>query len=391
MDFIDLKTQQNRIKEDLNKNIQKVLSHGQYIMGPEVKELETKLASYVGVKHAIGCASGTDAILMALMALNIGSGDAIFTTPFTFIATAEVISLLGATPVFVDIDPKTFNIDPSKLEHAILALKANDPSLHPLPRINVEHRTSNIELTPRGVIPVDLFGLPADYDAIIAIASKHDLFVIEDAAQSFGAEYKGKKTCSFGDIACTSFFPAKPLGCYGDGGMCFTNDDALAAALDSIRLHGKGNHKYDNPRIGINGRLDTLQAAILLAKFAIFPEEVELRQHVAQNYNKLLSPFSSLLTPHTPEGMRSAWAQYSILAKDEKHRFDLMKRLQDNGIPTAIYYPTPLHLQTAFSALGYKKGDFPVSEDCSERIFSLPMHPYLTEKDQMCITEIISK
>ncbi len=402
MDFIDLKTQQNRIKEDLNKNIQKVLSHGQYIMGPEVKELETKLASYVGVKHAIGCASGTDAILMALMALNIGSGDAIFTTPFTFIATAEVISLLGATPVFVDIDPKTFNIDPSKLEHAILALKANDPSLHPLPRINVEHRTSNIELTPRGVIPVDLFGLPADYDAIIAIASKHDLFVIEDAAQSFGAEYKGKKTCSFGDIACTSFFPAKPLGCYGDGGMCFTNDDALAAALDSIRLHGKGSHKYDNPRIGINGRLDTLQAAILLAKFAIFPEEIELRQHVAQRYTYLLTntnfehrtlniEHSSPVTPYIPAGHKSIWAQFSLLARDERQRAALMKRLQDNGIPTAIYYPTPLHLQTAFSALGYKKGDFPVSEDCSERIFSLPMHPYLTEKDQMCITEIISK
>lgn len=391
MDFIDLKTQQNRIKETLNANLQKVLSHCQYIMGPEVKELETKLASYVGVKHAIGCASGTNAILMALMALNIGPGDAIFTTPFTFIATAEVISLLGATPVFVDIDPKTFNIDPSKLEHAILALKANDPSLYPLPRFDSSLVTRHLPLTPRGVIPVDLFGLPADYDAIIAIASKYNLFVIEDAAQSFGAEYKGKKTCSFGDIACTSFFPAKPLGCYGDGGMCFTNDDALAAALDSIRLHGKGSHKYDNPRIGINGRLDTLQAAILLAKFAIFPEEIELRQQIAVRYTSLLTHHSSLVTPHVPSGLRSVWAQYSVLARDANHRSKLQKALSDNGIPTAIYYPTPLHLQTAFSALGYKKGDFPVSEDCSERIFSLPMHPYLTEKDQMCITEIISK
>ncbi len=391
MDFIDLKTQQNRIKETLNANLQKVLSHCQYIMGPEVKELETKLASYVGVKHAIGCASGTDALLMALMAYNVGPGDAIFTSPFTFIATAEVISLLGATPVFVDIDSRTFNIDPAKLEQAILALKANDPSLHPLPRFDSSLVTRHSSLTPRGVIPVDLFGLPADYDAIIAIANKHDLFVIEDAAQSFGAEYKGKKTCSFGDIACTSFFPAKPLGCYGDGGMCFTNNDDLASVLDSIRIHGKGNHKYDNARIGINGRLDTIQAAILLAKFAIFPEEIKLRQHVAQRYTSLLTHHSSLVTPHALSGLRSVWAQYSVLARDSNHRSKLQKALSDNGIPTAIYYPRPLHLQTAFSALGYKKGDFPVSEDCSERIFSLPMHPYLTEKDQIYITEIISK
>ncbi|HBE44883.1 MAG TPA: aminotransferase DegT [Deltaproteobacteria bacterium] len=402
MDFIDLKTQQTKIKETLNTNLQKVLSHCQYILGPEVKELENRLASYVGVKHAIGCASGTDALLMALMAYNVGPGDAIFTSPFTFIATAEVISLLGATPVFVDIDPRTFNIDPAKLEQAILALKDNNPSFYPLPMVNVERRTSNIKLAPRCVIPVDLFGLPADYDAILAIASKHDLFVIEDAAQSFGAEYKGKKTCSFGNIACTSFFPAKPFGCYGDGGMCFTNDDNLAAALDSIHVHGKGIHKYDNVRIGINGRLDTLQAAILLAKFEIFPEEIELRQHAAQRYTDLLTntnfehrtlniEHSSLVTPYIPAGYKSIWAQYSILAKDEKHRLDLMKRLQENKIPTAIYYPTPLHLQTAFSVLGYKKGDLPVSEDCSERIFSLPMHPYLTEKDQIYITEIINK
>lgn len=402
MDFIDLKTQQNRIKEALDTNLQKVFSHGQYIMGPEVKELETKLASYVDVKHAIGCASGTDALLMALMALNVGPGDAIFTTPFTFIATAEVISLIGATPVFVDIDPRTFNIDPVKLEQAIRALEANDPSIHPLPRISGKLRTSNIKLTPRGLIPVDLFGLPADYDAILAIASKHDLFVIEDAAQSFGAEYKGKKACSFGDIACTSFFPAKPLGCYGDGGMCFTNNDDLASVLDSIRIHGKGNHKYDNARIGINGRLDTIQAAILLAKFAIFPEEIELRQHMAQRYTDLLTntnfehrtlniEHSSLVTPYIPAGHKSIWAQYSVLARDANHRSRLQKTLSANRIPTAIYYPKPLHLQTAFSDLGYKKGDFPVSEDCSELIFSLPMHPYLTEKDQTYITETISK
>jgi len=384
MDFIDLKTQQRRVKEQLDKNIHQVLEHGNYIMGPEVKELETKLAAYVGVKHAIGCASGTDALLMALMAYNIGPGDAIFTTPFTFIATAEVISLLGATPVFVDIDPKTFNIDPQKLEQAISAVKNHDENLYPLP-FTVNHSP----LTVRGVIPVDLYGLLADYDAIDAIAKKHGLFVIEDAAQSFGAEYKGRKSCAFGNIACTSFFPAKPLGCYGDGGMCFTNDDNFAAALDSIRVHGKGSHKYDNARIGINGRLDTLQAAILLAKFGIFPEEVKLRQEVANFYTTLLALDTSLLTPNTPEGYQSVWAQYSILAKDGNHRTDLQEKLQENKIPTAIYYPKPLHLQTAFAGLRYKPGDFPVSENIAGRIFSLPMHPYLTKQDQKKIADAI--
>ena len=399
MDFIDLVSQQKRIRNELEKNIRKVLDHGSYVMGPEVKQLEAKLAAYTGTKHAISCASGTDALLMALMAYIVKPGDAIFTTPFTFIATAEVISLLGATPVFVDIDPKTFNIDPKKLSLAIQAVKTNDPSIYPLP--NVEHRTLNVQLTPRGVIPVDLFGLPADYDAINAIAKEHGLFVIEDAAQSFGAKYKDKMACSFGDIGCTSFFPAKPLGCYGDGGMCFTNDDYLAEVMESIRVHGKGGHKYDNVRIGINGRLDTLQAAILLAKFDIFPEEVELRQTIAQCYTDLLSTIYnlsstindslSLLTPHIPEGYTSAWAQYSVLAKDEDHRTALMKKLQDNKIPTAIYYPKPLHMQTAFTFLGYQTGSFPVSEDCACRIFSLPMHPYLADQEQKEIFAILNK
>ena len=328
MDFIDLKTQQKRIKQQLDANIQKVLAHGNYIMGPEIKELEAKLAAYVGVKHAVACASGTDALLMALMALDVGPGDAVFTTPFTFIATAEVISLLGATPVFVDIDPKTFNIDPAKLALAIKALKSNDPSLHPLPKtipspLVGEGKGEGVRLRPRCIIPVDLFGLPADYDAIDKIAKENKMFVIEDAAQSFGAKYQDKMACAFGNIACTSFFPAKPLGCYGDGGMCFTDDATLAAALDSIRVHGKGSHKYDNTRIGINGRLDTLQAAILLAKFAIFPEEVELRNAAATRYTDLFSvanveprnlnvEHSSLVAPYIPVGYRSAWAQYSL-------------------------------------------------------------------------------
>ena len=384
MEFIDLKTQQKRIQEKINSNIQKVLNHGSYIMGPEIKQLEAMLAAYTDTKHAISCASGTDALLMALMAYGVKPGDAIFTTPFTFIATAEVISLLGATPIFVDIDPKTFNIDPAKLALAIQAVRTNDPSIYPLP-------IDASRLTPRGVIPVDLFGLPADYDAISAIAKEHGLFVIEDAAQSFGAKYKDKMACSFGDIGCTSFFPAKPLGCYGDGGMCFTNDDELAATIVSIRVHGKGDHKYDNVRIGINGRLDTLQAAILLAKFDIFPEEIELRRTIAQQYTSLLAPDYAHMTPYIPERYTSAWAQYSLLARDEEHRTVLLKILQTNKIPSAIYYPKPLHMQTAFSPLGYKKGDFPVSEDCANRVFSLPMHPYLIEKDQKEICEILTK
>ncbi len=439
MDFIDLKYQQQRIKAKIDSKIQAVLTHGQYIMGPEVKELENQLAEYVGVKNAIGCASGTDALLLALMAYGVGPGDAIFTTPFTFIATAEAVSLLGATPIFVDIDPKTFNLDPAKLELAIQALKSNDPSIYPLPRPlspnadrrtptassidspplsfelsalspstpndsslnspNSELRTPNFidpsrvtrhsSLTPRGIIAVDLFGLLADYDPINVIAQKHNLFVVEDGAQSFGAEYFGRRACSLSDVACTSFFPAKPLGGYGDGGMCFTNDDPLAEVMRSLRIHGQGNDKYENIRIGINGRLDTLQAAILLAKLEIFPEEIELRQQVAERYNTLLAPCPMLHAPCIPEGYISAWAQYSILASSSAERDKLMGRLKAANIPTAIYYPKPLHLQKAFAFLNYGEGDFPVSEDCARRIFSLPMHPYLKSETQERIINIL--
>jgi UDP-2-acetamido-2-deoxy-ribo-hexuluronate aminotransferase len=384
MQFIDLAAQQERIRERIEANIAAVLDHGKYIMGPEIQSLEEKLAQYVGVKHAISCASGTDALLLALMACEIGSGDAIFTTPFTFIATAEVISLLGATPVFVDIDPQTFNLDPSKLEPAIQAIldnAANDPAL---PR-------SGISLVPRGIIAVDLFGLPADYDNLNAIAGQHGLFVLEDAAQSFGAGYKGKKACNLTQIGCTSFFPAKPLGCYGDGGMCFTDNENLYETIQSLRVHGKGTHKYDNIRIGINGRMDTLQAAVLLAKFDIFPEEIKLRQQVARRYTRLLNQQAEVQAPMVPQEMTSAWAQYSVLAKDETHRTRLQSRLKEAGIPTAIYYPRPLHLQTAFKSLGYAEGDFPISEDFSSRIFSLPMHPYLSNSDQEIIAEILRK
>ena len=416
MQFIDLVTQQKMLKEEIDANIQAVLSHGKYIMGPEVKELEDKLAEYVGAKNAIGCASGTDALLLALMAKGVGPGDAIFTTPFTFIATAEVISLLGATPIFVDIDPKTFNIDPQKLEHAIKTLHLEPDTRHPKPSLqppapdtrnltpdilNPLPGTRNLApgtrhpspAIPKGIVPVDVFGLPADYAAINTIAAEHDLFVIQDAAQSFGAQINGKKACNLTDVACTSFFPAKPLGCYGDGGMCFTNDDQLAETMRSLRVHGKGTHKYDNARIGINGRLDTIQAAILLAKFNIFPEEAQLRKHAARYYTDLLSPPTSseaVLIPQTiPAEFLSAWAQYSLLARDEQHRSTIQETLKESSIPTAIYYPKPLHLQTAFEYLGYQKGDFPISEDTSSRIFSIPMHPYLKTEDQERIVEII--
>ncbi len=370
MQFIDLAAQQRRIRTKIEANIRTVLDHGKYIMGPEIGELENRLADYVGVKHAISCSSGTDALLMALMAYNIGPGDSVFTTPFTFIASAEVISLLGAVPIFVDIDPKTYNIDPDKLDSAI---RNSQPEIH----------------NPKGIIAVDLFGLPADYDKINAVARKHGLFVIEDAAQSFGGKYHGRKACSLAEIACTSFFPAKPLGCYGDGGAVFTDDDDLAEKMVSVRIHGKGSHKYDNARIGINGRLDVIQAAVLLAKLDIFPEEVDLRQGIAQCYTEGIAPYSSLVPPTVPEEMKSVWAQYSILSKDERHRTELQEKLRAAGIPTAIYYPIPLHLQHAFANLDYKEGDFPISEDYSRRIFSLPMHPYLAKVEQERIVDLI--
>ena len=405
MDFIDLAGQQQRIRENIDRAIGKVLSHGQYIMGPEIRELEEKLAAYVGVRHAVGCASGTDALLMALMAYGVGPGDGIFTTPFTFFATAEVISLLGATPIFVDIDPVTFNIDPDQLARAIKAVKTQDDKIHPLP---LAARRS--PLAGRGVIPVDLFGLPADYDAIDAVARQEGLFVVEDAAQSFGGVYKGRKAGACGDIACTSFFPAKPLGGYGDGGMCFTDDDDLVRILRSLRVHGQGTDKYENVRIGINGRLDTLQAAILLAKFAIFPEEVERRQAVAARYSGLLNGEGQaaaesrdsktelpvgredfLITPSVPTGYRSVWAQYSVLARDEEARARYQEVLKAAGVPTAIYYPRPLHLQGAFASLGYGPGSFPVSEETARRIFSIPMHPYLRQEDQERICAVLQE
>jgi dTDP-4-amino-4,6-dideoxygalactose transaminase len=375
--FIDLAKQQKLIYSRLQSRINNVLSHGQYIMGPEVAELEEKLAKYAGVKHAVSCSSGTDALLMALMAYGISPGDTVFTTPFTFIATAEVIALLGATPVFVDIDPRTYNLDPVKLELAIRAVKENNSNIHPLPNPPESHsHIQSSRLNPKGVICVDLFGLPADYDSINVIARKHSLFVAEDAAQSFGSVYKGRKAGALTDVAATSFFPAKPLGCYGDGGAVLTDDDNLALKLNSIRQHGKGTEKYDNVRIGINGRLDTIQAAVLIEKLEVFPKEVEARNRIADRYSNGLK--ESVQIPFIPPNSMSVWAQYSILVEN---RDNLQQCLAQAKIPTMIYYPKPLHLQGAFTNLGYRPGDFPVSERTSQAILSLPMHPYLEDDE----------
>ena len=370
MQFIDLKAQQDRIKSKIDMRIQDVLSHGKYIMGPEVFELEEKLADYVGVKNCISCASGTDALLIPLLAKNIGPGDAVLTTPFTYIATAEVIALVGATPIFVDIYPETYNINPEGIEKAVEEAK-------------------NKGLNPKAIIPVDLFGLPARYRMIIELARKNNLFIIEDAAQGFGGEIRGKKAGSFGHVATTSFFPAKPLGCYGDGGAIFTDDDDLAGVMRSIRVHGGGVDKYDNVRIGINGRLDTIQAAILLEKFEIFIEdEIVLRNTVSDYYKSAL--IEKYKVHHVPEGYKSSWAQYSILASSSLERNQIMKNLTDKKIPNVIYYRIPLHLQEVFKNLGYKKDDFPVSEKIANQIFSIPMHPYLQKEHQDKIIEVLN-
>lgn len=346
MQFIDLKAQYRRVEAEVNRRIKTVLEHGQYILGPEVSELENKLAAYVGVKHCVGVSDGTTALLVAMMALDIGPGDEVITTPFTFIATGEMIALLGAIPVFVDIDSRTYNINPALLEAAI---------------------------TPRtkAIMPVSLYGQCADFDAINAIAARHGLPVIEDGAQSFGASCKGKRSCGLTTIGCTSFFPSKPLGGYGDGGACFTNDDALAKAMQEIHLHGQ-DRRYHHPRIGLNGRLDTIQAAILLAKLSVFEVEVELRARIGERYSQLLGAI--VRTPDIAAGNTSVYAQYTIEVND---REAFCGALQAVGIPTAVHYPIPLHLQPAFSALKKGVGSYLVSEAAAARVVSLPMYPDL--------------
>jgi len=368
MKFIDLAKQQSLIKEGIQNRIEKVLKHGKYIMGPEVYDLEEKLANYVGAKHCITCSSGTDALLIALMAKGIGHGDAILTTPFSFIATAEVISLVHANPIFVDIDPETFNINPNNIQKALIKAKKKG-------------------LNPRAIITVDLFGLPSRYRIIEEIAKKQNLFLLEDAAQGFGGEIRGKKACNFGDVSATSFFPAKPLGCYGDGGAIFTNNDELCEIMKSIRIHGSGNNKYDNIRVGLNGRLDTFQAAVLLEKLTIFEDEISKRNQIADYYrNNLPNQYKE---QKIPKNYVSSFAQFSILTESKQHRNIVLKKFADKNLPANIYYQYPLHLQKVFKKLEYKTGDFPYAEKIADRIFSIPMHPYLTKNQQDIILELL--
>jgi UDP-2-acetamido-2-deoxy-ribo-hexuluronate aminotransferase len=359
INFIDLQAQYQEYKAEIDKEVIEVFASAGFIGGPKLDSLEKNLATFTGVKHAIGCSSGTDALLLALMALDIKAGDEVITTPFTFIATAEVIAFLGAKPVFVDIDEKTYNIDPAKIEAVI---------------------TKNT----KAIIPVSLYGQCADMDSINTIANKYNLTVIEDACQSFGAEYKGKKSCALSTIGCTSFFPSKPLGAYGDGGAIFTDDDELASKMRMLLNHGQ-NERYKHRYIGINGRLDAVQAAILDVKLRHFDKEVKLRQEIGQKYSELLRD-ADVIIPSIENERTSVYAQYSVRVKD---RASMVAKLNEKTVPTAVHYPMPLHLQEAFIYLGYKAGDFPISERVSEEIMSLPMSPYLTQEQQNFIVEAI--
>ncbi|RJS94740.1 DegT/DnrJ/EryC1/StrS aminotransferase family protein [Salinisphaera sp. Q1T1-3] len=354
MQLIDLQAQYRRIKSDVDAGIQRVLEHGRYVMGPEVETLETRLADYAGAPHCVALASGTDALLVAMMALDIGPGDEVLTTPFTFIATGEMIGLLGATPVFVDIDPDTYNIDATKIEAAITS------------------RT-------KAIVPVSLFGQMADMARINAIGEAHGIPVIEDAAQSFGATFEGKRSCGASSIAATSFFPAKPLGCYGDGGAAFTTDAALAEKMRQLRNHGQ-TAPYHHPMLGINGRLDTIQAAVLLSKLDIFDDEIERREAVAARYDEALSPY--VKTPHIDARCTSVYAQYTVQVAD---RDRVRERLNEAGIPNAVYYPVPLNRQPAL----YSEVPIPESDAAATRVLSIPMHPYLAESDQDRVIETL--
>lgn len=366
MEFRDLKKQYQVLKKDMEKAILEAAESGAYIMGPQVKSLEKELAEYVGVRHCLTCANGTDALTLALKAWGIGPGDAVFVPDFTFFSSAEVVSLEGATPVFVDVEEETFNIDPIDLEAA------------------VKETIEKGILKPRVIVAVDLFGLPANYPEIRKIAEKYGLLLLEDGAQGFGGTIEGKRACSFGDISTTSFFPAKPVGCYGDGGAVFTDNDEWAALMASYRVHGKGEFKYDNVRIGMNSRLDTVQAAVLQVKLNAFQDyEFEDVNKAAVRYTSLLR--DNVATPVIPEGFGSSWAQYTIRLEDKQQRDSLQASLKGKGIPSMVYYPKPMHLQTAFAG---NEGNrpCPTATRLSERVLSLPIHPYITEEE---IAEVI--
>ena len=360
IEFVDLKTQQRKILPELERRMKAVLQHGRYIMGPEIQELEEKLAAYVGVKQCIAVASGTDALLIALMALGIGVGDEVVTTPFTFISTGETIALIGAKPVFVDIDSRTYNLDSSLLEAAIT------------PRT-------------RAILPVSLYGQCPEFDVINAVAANHNIPVVEDACQSFGATYRGRKSCALSAIGCTSFFPSKPLGCYGDGGACFTDNDDLAVKIRRIRVHGQ-DRRYHHPVLGINGRMDTIQAAVLLAKLEVFADEVEARYSIGLRYGKLLG--DRVVTPYIEPHNTSVYAQYTVRVN---HRGAVQKKLREERIPSAIHYPVPLHLQPVFSGLNLPEGSFPIAESAAKQVLSLPMHPYLAEDELIRISSVLEE
>ena len=367
--FIDLNSQQLRLKDEINSGIQSVLKHGQYILGPEVRKFEKNLAKFGKSKYALGCANGTDAIVLPLLAWEIGPGDAVFCPSFTYCATAEAIANTGATPVFIDVHRRTYNIDPESLERAINEVKKNR------------------QLVPRAVIAVDLFGQSANYPILSAIAKSYDLKLIADSAQGFGTTLKGKHPLHWADITTTSFFPAKPLGCYGDGGAILTNDDNLAIRIESLRFHGKGEEKYDNTHVGLNSRLDTLQAAILLPKLKIFSEEINVRNFIANRYIDGLKDHVSCL-PKIMNGVISTWAQFTIEVTDPEL---FARRLKEKGIPTARYYPKPVHQQSAYSHFPIEGKKLLNTEDCSNHTISLPMHPYLDNRTQDIIIEIVQK
>ena len=374
MQFRDLKHQYQVLKPQIDQAVLDVMQSGAFIMGQPVKELEAQLAEYVGVKHCLTCANGTDALTLALKAWGIGPGDAVFVPDFTFFSSAEVVSLEGATPVFVDVDEETFNISTSDLERAIIQTLEED------------------KLSPKVIVTVDLFGLPANYPAIRQIADKYHLLVLEDGAQGFGGNINGQRACSFGDISTTSFFPAKPLGCYGDGGAVFTDNDEWAALIESYRVHGKGTFKYDNVRIGMNSRLDTVQAAILQVKLRAFRDyELADVNKVAAKYTELLKDVPCIKTPVIPTGFYSSWAQYTLRLDSKEQRDTLQVRLKEQGIPSMVYYPTPMHAQTAFknSQFSILNSQLDNSTKLSSTVLSLPMHPYMTDEDIQSVVDAI--
>ena len=372
MQFHDLKAQYEYLKKDIDANIEQVIDQTSFIGGQMVIDLENRLAEYVGVKHCISCANGTDALQLALMAWNVGKDDAVFVPDFTFFSSGEVVSAVGATPVFVDVDQGTYNIDPLSLERMI-------------------HKViSEGKVKPRVIVAVDLFGQPADYAVLKDIAKKYDLLILEDGAQGFGGRIGDKRTCSFGDISTTSFFPVKPLGCYGDGGAVFTDHDEWAELIQSYKVHGKGSHKYDNVRIGMNSRLDSIQAAVLLAKFPVFVrEELEWGQGVAAGYTDQLKDI--VKTPIVKEGFYSSWAQYTIQLADQKVRDGLQTHLKEKGIPSAIYYQKPMHRQKAFESVRYSEEDYIVTNKLCDTVLSLPFHPYLTREEVEMVTKVIKE